>query len=170
VGFNRTIRGSTRDIGECAFNYIEIPCASDSHLSRKEPLSSSVSDPNFLLPGLPMTRSGVVYRCAALVMFPKEKQLSLMLSSGGAKWASEELEKSKSEGPSKENHKIIDFLAQQGREGITATILKIAIEWNDAVVWGRIVERDPEFFFNQTGYTDLCNGWQLFGFDGVRPT
>lgn len=117
-----------------------------------------------------MTESNPAYRRAALVMFPKKQQLSLILTSeGGEEWALEELERSKAEGPSKENCEIIEFLAQRGREDITATISKIAIEWNDAVVWGRIVEHDPKFFLRQEEYTDLTNGWETFKFDCVRP-
>lgn len=104
------------------------------------------------------------------MVFPRDKQLSLILTSQGPAWALEELERSKSEGPSKENREIIDFLVQRGHEDIMAAILKIAIEWNNAVVWGCIVESDPGFFLGQKGYVDLCNGWETFDFDGVRPT
>jgi len=64
------------------------------------------------------------YKCAAVVVFPKERQLSLMLSSGGAEWALEELEKTKSEGPSKENREIVGFLVQQGKNNMAA-VLKV---------------------------------------------
>ena len=118
-----------------------------------------------------MTESTPAYKCAALVMFPKEKQLSLMLSLDGAeKWALEELEESKPEGPSRENCEIIDFLAQKGGGDTMATILETAIGWKDATVWGRIVGQNPGFFLGQKGYTDLCDGWKEFKFDGVRPT
>lgn len=104
-------------------------------------------------------------------MFPKKQQLSLILASGGEKWASEELQKLKSEGPSKESCEIIEFLARKGREDAMATILKIAIDdWNDAVVWGRIVAQNPAFFLGQKGYTSLCDSWKTFKFEGVRPT
>jgi hypothetical protein len=116
-----------------------------------------------------MTELNPVYKCAALVMFPKKRQLSIMLSLGGAKWALEELEKSKLEGPSNENWKIIAFLAQQQRKDVMTTITKTVIEWNDATVWGGIVRLWPKFFLGQGEYTDLCDGWRVFGFDGVRP-
>ena len=118
-----------------------------------------------------MIESNPAYKRAALVMFPKNKQLSVILSQEGSeRWALEELEKSKSEGPSKANCEIIDFLAKQKREDIMATILEIAFGWNDAVVWGRIVEQAPGFFLEQEGYKNLCDGWEAFKFDGVRPT
>jgi hypothetical protein len=118
-----------------------------------------------------MTESSPVYKCAALVMLPKKQQLSLMLSLEGAeKWALEELESSKSEGPSGESPEIIGFLAQRGQEDTMTTILKIAIEWDDTVVWDYIVEQNPRFFLEQEGYTSLCDGWEAFGLDGVRPT
>ena len=133
-------------------------------------MSSSVSYSKFLPSHSPMTQPHAVYRYTAMVIFPKDKQLSLMLSSAGDQWALEELEKSKAEGPSKENCEIINFLAQRRSEDITGTISKIAIEWHDAVVWGQIVESHPEFFLEQKGYANLCDGWQEFDFDGVRPT
>jgi len=58
-------------------------------------------------------------------------RLCLMWATPGYGWeelAFEELEKSKSEGPSKENREIIEFLARPGLEVITDTILGIAIE------------------------------------------
>lgn len=104
-------------------------------------------------------------------MFPKKRQLQIMLSSeGGEKWGLAELEKSKSEGPSKENREIIEFLAKKGRKDTMAAILEVAIEWNDAVEWGCIVQQDPEFFLQQKGYKNLYNGWKALKFDGVRPT
>ena len=128
-----------------------------------------MSGSKLLAPDPPMTELNPVYKCAALVMFPKKRQLSIMLSVGGAKWALEELEKSKSEGPSNENRKIVAFLAQQQRKDVMTTITKTAIEWNDATVWGGIVQLWPKFFLGQSEYTDLCDGWRVFGFDGVRP-
>jgi len=104
-------------------------------------------------------------------MFPKKRQLSIMLSSeGGEKWGLAELEKSKSEGPSKENRKIIEFLAQTGREDAMAAVLEVAIGWNDAAEWGRIVKQKPQFFLRQKGYKSLYNGWEALKFDGVWPT
>jgi len=117
-----------------------------------------------------MAESDPVYKCAALVVFPKERQLSLILSSEGVDWGLEELEKSKSEGPSKENREIIDFVVQQGKIDIIPAVLKVALEWNDAVVWGSIVEQRPGYFLGKNGYPDLWNGWQAFKLDGVRST
>lgn len=92
-----------------------------------------------------------------------------MLSSEGPIWALEELEKSKSEGPSKENRIIIDFLARQEGRGIQPSLLKVAVEWNNADLWGRIIELNPELFFSG-GFPDSWKDWEAFGFDDVRPT
>lgn len=131
---------------------------------------SSVSASKFLLSNPSTAELYKGYKCAALVIFPKDEQLSLMLSSEGSTWALEELEKSKSEGPSKENCLIVDFLAEQKREDIMPVVLKIAIEWKDAAVWNRIIMRDRGFFLKQREYKDICDGWQAFKFDEVRPT
>jgi len=104
-------------------------------------------------------------------MFPKKRQLSVVLSSkGGEDSAFEELEKSKFEGPSKENREIIKFLAKPWPEELLDTILRIAIEWDDAAVWSCVVKQNPKFFLKQKGYTSLCDGWEAFKFDGVCPT
>jgi len=130
-----------------------------------------VSDSKLHAQNPPITESTPVYRCPALVMFPKKRQLSIVLSSeGGKDWAFEELKKSKFEGPSKENREIIRLLAQPGLEEIMDTILRMAIEWDDAAVWGCIVKQNPEFFLEQKGYTSLCDGWEAFKFEGVCPT
>lgn len=93
-----------------------------------------------------------------------------MLSSEGPEWALEELEKSKPEGPSKDNRKIVDSLASYQREDITTAILKVAIEWDDAAVWDCIVMSDPGFFLGQSEYAHLRDGWEAFKLDGVRGT
>lgn len=117
-----------------------------------------------------MTERNPVYRRAGLVMFPKEKQLSIMFSvEGSEEWALTELENSKSEGPTKENREIIVFLAQK-RTVDRSTLLKIAVDWKDAEVWSDIVRAETMFFLDEKDYKTLCDGWELFKLDGVRET
>ena len=104
-------------------------------------------------------------------MFPKKRQLSVMLSSEyGEEWALEELEKSKSEGPTWANREIVEFLARKRRGGVVATVLKIAIEWGDVAEWDYIVQWNHSFLLGEKGYTCLCEGWEVFKFEGVCPT
>ena len=104
-------------------------------------------------------------------MFPKKQQLSVMLSSEhGEKWALEELEKSKSEGPTGANREIVEFLARKRQGDVVATILKIAIEWDDVAEWDYIVRWNHSRFLREKGYTCLCEGWEVFDLEGVRPT
>ena len=118
-----------------------------------------------------MTERDPVYKLAALAMFPKKRQLSVMLSLENAeKWALEELEKSKSEGPTVENREMIKFLERQERADLVATILKIAIEWGDVTEWDYIVWRNHKLFLEEKRYTRLCEGWEVFNLEGVRPT
>lgn len=49
-------------------------------------------------------------RHPALVLFPSSKQLDVLLASGGVQYALAELKKSASEGPTKENQKIVDYI------------------------------------------------------------
>ena len=116
-----------------------------------------------------MTESNAVYKSAALVMFPKTKQLSIMLSMEGAKeWALKEYENSKSEGRTKENREIVRFLGQQ-KEGVSvAGMLKTAIGWKDAELWCDMVGANTRRFLEEPGYRSLCDGWEAFGLDGVR--
>lgn len=111
-----------------------------------------------------------MYELVALVIFPRREQVRLMFLSEGPDWALEELEKSKFEGASKENVEIIELLAEQKDDGIAGTISKVAIEWNHPVAWGFVVESHPGFFLKQKEYAGLWDGWQAFGFDGVRST
>ena len=142
-----------------------------SHPYRKAHLSGLVSDLKVHARNPSMAELSPVYKCAALAMFPKKYQLLLMLSSEmGVDWGLEELEKSKPEGPSKENREILEFLARQNNKALMATALKFAFEWNDVVAWGRIVEQDTKFFLQERGFTSLCDDWEAFKFDGVRPT
>ena len=135
-------------------------------------LSSLVSDSRKLrAQNRSVAERDPVYKRAALIMFPKKQQLSIMLSLEDAeKWALEELEKSKSEGPTGENREIIEFLARRKRADVVATVQKIAIEWGDVTVWDYIVWWNHKLFLEEKGYTRLCEGWEVFNFEGVRPT
>lgn len=118
-----------------------------------------------------MTERNAVYKSAALVLFPKKKQLSIMLSMGGGReWALTEFENSKSEGPTKENREIVRFLGQQGGGETVVDVLKIAIDWKDAELWGDIISADTERVLNEEGYKSISDGWEAFSLDGVRAT
>ena len=107
-----------------------------------------------------------MYKRAALVMFSKKRQLSVMLSSEhGEKWALEELEKSKSDGPTWANREIVEFLARKGQGNVVATILKIAIEWSDVVEWDYIVRWNCSLLLGEKGYTPVrgLGGIQIRG-------
>jgi hypothetical protein len=145
-------------------------CASDSCPPRRVQTSSSVSYSNTISPNSSVNETKSAYQRAALVMFPYSKQLSVMSASEGSTWALQELEKSKFEGPTKENREFIGFLAKKDDDEIKATILTYAFQWDDPSVWDIIVESDPRFFLSGERYHNLCNGWQTFGLDGVRPT
>ena len=103
-------------------------------------------------------------------MFPRAKQLSVMLFTEGPTWALEELAKSRCEGRTKENEEIVGFLVRQRSKETIDVILEIAIEWKDVALWGQVVELHPRTVLRANGYADLSDGWKAFGLDGVRPT
>ena len=52
------------------------------------------------------------YERPALVLFPSPKQLDVLLASGGVEYAITELEKLASEGATRENQKIVEYIFQ----------------------------------------------------------
>ena len=52
------------------------------------------------------------YERPALVLFPGPKQLDVLLASGGVEYAINELEKSASEGLTRENQRIVEYVFQ----------------------------------------------------------
>jgi hypothetical protein len=127
------------------------------------------------------------YERPALVLFPTSKQLDVLLASGGVKYALTELEKSASEGQTKENKKIIEFIFQNWRgtssepcqfdfcpsyevptidRQETATKLSsIAVQSNDAKLWVRTIGmckfRD-EGDLGRFGLKHIVAGWKRF--------
>jgi hypothetical protein len=101
-------------------------------------------------------------------MFLKTGQLDLMLNAGGVDWALQEFKRSQSDGPSDENYQIVNFLVEKADKNVVPVILKTAIEWEDAELWGKIVHQQPDLFLGEEGYVGLCNGWKAFQLDGVR--
>ena len=59
---------------------------------------------------LSLITSFLGYERSVLALFPSSKQLDILLASGGVEYAIAELERSASEGPTKENQKIVEYI------------------------------------------------------------
>lgn len=102
------------------------------------------------------------YKRPALVVFPSSRQLDVLLASGGVGYALAELKKSASEGPTKENQKIVEYIFQNWGETspeyyifdirpsylvstmspilIGINLADIAVQSNDVKLWVRTVD------------------------------
>ena len=111
---------------------------------------------------LHLTTRFLGYERPALALFPSSKQLDVLLASGGVEYAITELEKSASEGPTKENQKIVEYIFHNWGAvspefyifdfrpsyevptmppNETATKLAdIAVQSNDAKLWVRTID------------------------------
>ena len=102
------------------------------------------------------------YERPALVLFPSPKQLDVLLASGGVEYAITELEKSASEGATRENQKIVEYIFQNwGKTSpeyyifdfrpsyevptmppneVATKLVDIAVQCGDAKLWVRTID------------------------------
>lgn len=127
------------------------------------------------------------------MVFPRTKQLDILLASGGVEYALAELEGSASEGQTKENQKIVEFIFQNWHKNSleaftfdfrpsyevptmsprhTATKLtNIAVRSNDAKLWVRTTSmckfRD-EVDLSRFGLEHIVVGWEKFRLEEIE--
>ena len=117
----------------------------------------------------------------------------MLLASGGVEYALTELEKSASEGPTKENRKITEFIFQNwhktppefdlfdfrpGYQVPTMTpretaigLIKIAIKSDDAGLWVRTMDMckfEDEIDLNRFGLEYIVAGWEKFKLEDIE--
>ena len=128
-----------------------------------------------------------------MVLFPSSKQIDVLLASGGVRYALSELEKSASEGPTKENQKIVEYIFQNWRKRspeyfifdfrpsydvltmtrneIATKLVRIAVQSDDAKLWVRAMGmckfRD-EVDLSRFGVEHIVAGWEQFRFEDIE--
>ena len=120
-------------------------------------------------------------------MFPSSKQLDILLASGGVEYALTELEKSASEGPTKENQKIVEFIFHSWGKAspeycifgfrssyevptmrpneIATKLTDIAVQSNDAKLWVRTIdmcELEDLVDLRRFGLDRIAAAWEKF--------
>jgi hypothetical protein len=133
------------------------------------------------------------YERPVLVLFPSSRQLDVLLASGGVEYALAELEQSASEGQTRENQKIVEFIFQNwnkssleasafdfcpGYEVPTVTsqqtatrLASIAVQSDDAKLWVRTMGmckfRD-EVDLRRFGLEHIVLGWERFRLEEIE--
>jgi len=127
------------------------------------------------------------YERPALILFPSSKQLDVLLASGGVEYALTELEKSASEGPTKENQKIVEFIFHNwGKTSpeycifgfrpsyevptmrpndIATKLTDIAVQSNDAKLWVRTIDMcklEDWVDLRRFGLDRIAAAWEKF--------
>ncbi|KAF9650685.1 hypothetical protein BDM02DRAFT_3127503 [Thelephora ganbajun] len=133
------------------------------------------------------------YERPVLVSFPNSKQLDVLLASGGVGHAIAELEESVSEGPTRENQKIMEYIFGNwhktppeyfmfdfrpsyevpiiARHEITTNLADIAVQSNDAKLWVRtigICEFKDEVGLNRFGLQRIVAAWDKFQLEEIK--
>ena len=134
------------------------------------------------------------YERTVLVLFPGSKQLDVLLASGGVEYAIAELEKSASEGPTKENQKVVEYIFQNWRKTpledycvfdfrpsyevptmcsseVATKLTDIAVQSGDAKLWVRTMGmrkfRD-EADLTRFGYDRIVAAWEKFQLEEIE--
>jgi len=122
-----------------------------------------------------------------LALFPSSKQLDILLASGGVEYAIAELESSTSEGPTKENQKIVEYIFHNwGRaspefyifnfrssyevptmppDKVATKLADIAVRSNDAKLWVRTIDKykvEDLIDFSRFGLNRIIVAWEKF--------
>lgn len=133
------------------------------------------------------------YERPALVLFPGSKQLDVLLASGGVEYAITELEKSASEGPTKENRKIVEYIFQNwdktspeyyvfdfrhsyevptvSPSEVATKLVDIAVQTNDAELWVRTIgmcEFKDGIDLGRFGLDRIIAAWEKFQLEEIE--
>ena len=133
------------------------------------------------------------YERPALVLFPSSKQLDILLASGGVEYAITELEKSVSEGPTKENQKIVEFIFHNWRKTtpeycifdfcssyevptmppneVATKLADIAVQSNDAKLWVRTIDIckfEDWVDLGRFGLNRIIAAWEVFQLEEIE--
>jgi len=140
-----------------------------------------------MFPGTGDPHSHQLFLCkrSALVLFPSSKQLDVLLASGGIGYAITELEKSVSEGPTRENQKIVEYIFQNWGKTrlesytiyptfevptmppfeIATKLADIAVQSNDPKLWARttsMCKLKHTVDLNRFGLNRMSAAWGKF--------
>jgi hypothetical protein len=127
------------------------------------------------------------YERPALMLFPSSKQLDVLLASGGVEYAITELEKSASEGPTKENQKIVEYIFHNWGKTppeycifdfrpsyevptmppneIATKLADIAVQSNDTKLWVRTINTcklEDWVDLGRFGLNRIIDAWEMF--------
>ena len=126
------------------------------------------------------------------MLFPSSKQLDVLLASGGVRYAITELEKSASEGPTKENQKVVEYIFQNWGKTppsycifdfrpsyevptmypneVATKLADIAVQSNDAKLWVRTIGMcglKDGVDLGRFGLNRITAGWERFQLEEV---
>jgi len=127
------------------------------------------------------------------VLFPSPKQVDVLLASGGVEYAIAELEKSASEGPTRENQKIVEYVFQNwGRTSpeyyifdfrpsyevptmppneVATKLVDIAVQSGDAKLWVRTIDKckfKDGIDLDRFGLNRITAAWEKFQLEEVE--
>ena len=127
------------------------------------------------------------------MLFPNSKQLDVLLASGGVEYAITELNKSASEGPTKENQKIVEYIFRNwGRTSpehyifeyppsyevptmppneVATKLVDIAIRSNDPKLWVRTIgmcEFKDGVDLSRFGLDRMVAAWEKFQLEEIE--
>ena len=127
------------------------------------------------------------YERSVLALFPRSKQLDILLASGGVEYAIAELESSASEGPTRENQKIVEYIFHNWERAspefyifnfrssyevptmqpnrVVTKLADIAVQSNDAKLWVRTINmyKPGDFIdLDRFGLNRITAAWGKF--------
>ena len=140
-----------------------------------------------------LTSWSLGYERPVLVLFPSQKQLDVLLASGGVEYAITELEKSASEGPTRENQKIVEYIFQKwGKTSpeyyifdfrpsyqvptmpaneVATKLVDIAVQSGDAKLWVRTIgmcKFEDGVDLGRFGLNRITAAWEKFRLEEIE--
>lgn len=115
-----------------------------------------------------------VYRRTVLVLFPKDRQLEILLNAGGVPYAVGLLQKANTIDPTETDRRTAQYVVNSlkvGDKSVAQTMADLAVQWNDVGLWKQVVTASGgEKNVDVLGMDKFNQAWKKFSFSAVRST
>lgn len=120
------------------------------------------------------TTGPVGYRRTVLVLFPYNKELDILLESGGVSYALRRLKRGGTGQPDEDDQKVAKFIVDRIKKGDTVStqaMTDYAVQWNDLAMWSQVVKSGgTDKAIDILGKERLVAAWMKFSFDVIQST
>lgn len=122
--------------------------------------------------GIFYTDAFAVYHRSVLVMFPKAKEVEVLLDAGDVPYALQEVSKADPSSPTQSDRQtaqyVINRLGSQD-QATKVAMVDLAMKWNDLEMWKEVVKASgAQKSVDVVGKPKFLEAWRKFSFESIR--